>query len=118
MRSQIAIAIALGAFALSGSPSFAGENFPSLELFVIESAETPAQHTALANYYRASAAEARAEEARHNQMGKAYGPGRFSEKQRMKAHCDEIARNFAASAKAFDEMAAAHDKAAAAAKAK
>ncbi len=118
MRSHIAIALALGAFALSAGPSFADGNSPSLEQFVIEAAETPAQHTALANFYKASAAEARAEATRHNQMGRAYGPGRMSEHQRMKEHCDEIAKNFTATAKAFDGMAAAHEKAAAAAKSK
>lgn len=109
MKTTIAIALALGALALSAGPSLAGTDAPTLELFVIEMAQTPAQHTALAQYYRGKAADARSEQSRHEQMAKGYGAKRVTQQMRMKEHCQAIVKDLADMAKTYDEMATEHE---------
>lgn len=76
----------------------------------IESARTPADHQALADYYAKEAVDARATAADHRKMGKAYqaaplgGRGGGS----MPAHCNATAASYEEIASRFDAMAAEH----------
>lgn len=61
-----------------------------LEHLMVENANTPAEHQALARYYRMKAADAKSLADEHRAMGKSYHakPG---EMRKMKNHCDRIA---------------------------
>ncbi len=80
----------------------------SLEQVLIESASTPKQHAALANYYAAKAADARKNAEYHHAMGKAYSGGKATQLAMMKDHCDKLATLYDDQAKEFDMMASMH----------
>jgi hypothetical protein len=61
-----------------------------LEHLMVENADTPAEHQALARYYRMKAADARSLAEEHRAMAKGY-QGKPGEVQSMKKHCDRIA---------------------------
>jgi hypothetical protein len=84
----------------------------SLVQVLIESASTPKEHQALANYYTGKAAEARKEAEGHRSMAKAYGGAKGSQLATMKDHCEKLATLSDAEAKEFDAMAEAHAAAA------
>ena len=109
MRRNFGVALLLGALALAPSVVIAGEEGHSLEQLVVESADSPADHAALANHYRAKAAAARAEAKRHEGMARAYTGGKFMERSRMQSHCKKIAANENAIAAEYDELAKLHD---------
>jgi hypothetical protein len=80
----------------------------SLEKVLIEGANTPAEHEALATHFRAKAAEAKESAARHRKMTMWYGsknPGAVA----RSGHCKKIAAKFDELAKDFEELAAGHD---------
>lgn len=109
MRSKFGVAVLLGALALAPSLTVAQEGAASLEQLVVESADSPADHAALANYYRAKAAAARAEAKRHEGMARAYTGGKMMERARMQSHCKKIAKDHDAIAMEYDELAKLHD---------
>lgn len=76
----------------------------SLEQVLIESATTPEQHAALANYYASKAAAARKDAEYHRSMGKAYGGAKASQIATMKDHCEKLAKLYDDQAKEFDMM--------------
>lgn len=84
----------------------------SLEAVLAESADTPAEHKALASHYRAKAAEARATSAEHRSMAKHYS-GKPALVEAGKKHCAQIADAADQQAAAYDSLAKAHDQAAA-----
>lgn len=107
MRTRIATALLLGAVLLSPGLA-AGEETGSLEQIVVEMAKTPADHAALAEYYRARAEKARADMRRHESMRRVYGRG----KQRSGAassHCQRLSESYGAMASEYDELAKLHD---------
>ncbi len=79
-----------------------------LEQVLIESATTPAQHAALANYYDAKAAAARKEAEDHRAMGAAYGGAKVVEIARMREHCDKLATLYTQQAEEFKALASMH----------
>jgi RNA-splicing ligase RtcB len=87
----------------TASPCKADES--ALEQVLIESATTPAQHEALARYYDAKAASARAASANHRSIAKAYAAGKFAEVVAMKDHCEKLAALYEEQATQFEELA-------------
>lgn len=117
MRSKFGTALLMGALALS--PGIALAAGDSLEQLVVESATTPAQHTALAKYYRSKAEAARAEAKEHTAMASTYVPssagqkttwGTIQERQKMADHCKSLAQQSEATAKDYDALAKMHDE--------
>jgi hypothetical protein len=107
MRSlRIAVALA-AALAFVGVPAF-GQGEHDLEQVLIESADTPAEHQALAAHFRAKAAAARAEAKDHRSMAESYGGTKLVVAAAQRKHCNDIAASLEAQAKSYDELAAAH----------
>jgi len=108
--SRIATALLAGLLFL---PTLAkADESHSLEQLVIEMAKTPADHAALAKHYRAKAADARAEAATHEAMGKSYASGKLTEKAKMQEHCAKLSEQYNALAAQYEEMAKLEDAAA------
>lgn len=80
-----------------------------LEQILIESASTPKQHEALANYYKGKAAAERKEAAEHKKMGAAYGGTKMTAAAAMREHCDKLAAAHESAAKEYDALAAEHE---------
>ena len=97
------------ALAVTGVPVLAAEGDHGLEQVLIESASTPAQHKALANHFRAKAADARQEAERHRSMAKTYAGTKAPMAGSQKEHCEKLAETYDAQAKQYDELAALHD---------
>lgn len=92
---------------LPASAFAADKATPSIETLAEQAATTPAQHEALAAYYRGKADAARAEAKRHQEMAVNFpskgGTG-------MQAHCQALTEAAQKSATAYDAMAAIHDE--------
>jgi hypothetical protein len=111
----MATALILGALALYLSPGLAAaEEDHTLEHLAIETADTPAEHTALAKHYHAKAADARSEARSHEQMAKVYGMGpvKLSQTAQMQNHCKKISQQFETVATGYEELAKLHEAAA------
>ena len=119
MTTRIAAVFLLfGALALS--PGFAAADDPSssLEQALVESATTPAAHAALANYYRAKAADAQAEARNHERMAKTYNPspggkttwGTVQQHQKMADHCKRLSQQSTSAAQEYEALAKLHDE--------
>lgn len=86
---------------------------PNDMLQKVQSAKTPADHTALAEQYETMAASATESAAVHRKMGEAYkgmpaaSGGKAAGVSAMPQHCDAIAKSFDEQAKMYKEMAAA-----------
>ena len=107
MSRKMILAVLLGALAIA--PGIAGaEDDKSLEQLVVETADTKAEHEALANYYEREAADARKLANRHKSMGRAYVGGKSMNNQAMSSHCNKIAEQQEAIAKEYEEMAKMH----------
>ncbi len=109
-RIAIAIAIALlcGAMVLVPGVGLA-DSEATLEGLVIEMADTMEEHAALADYYRGKATEARADAAKHVQIGRSYHEGKLPQRNQMKKHCQKISDQYSEMAKEFDALAKLHD---------
>ena len=107
MRSLRIAALAV-ALAFSGAPAFA-QGQHDLEQVLIESANTPAQHQALAEHFRAKANAARAEAKDHRSMADSYGGTKLMVAAAQRKHCNDIAANLEAQAKSYEALAAAHE---------
>jgi len=104
MRKWIlAAAAAVCANGVVASAGFADDG--ALEQVLIESATTPEQHEALARYYDAKAAAAKAETANHRSIAKAYAGGKFAQVAAMKAHCEKLASLYDDQAEQFSMLA-------------
>src|SRR5574338_643848 len=110
VMNRIATALLLTALALSPGLALADRASSDLEQALIESANTPAEHAALAKYYRAQAADAQAEAKRHEMMAKTYVPsgstgkvswGTIKQRQKMSEHCANLSRQSAAAAQDY-----------------
>ena len=107
-RRMAAVLLLVGV-ALSGCAGLATAPSPALQQ-QIETARTRADHEALAKYYDAEVARARAKVAEHRKMATGYqgmisgGRGGGS----MPAHCNAIASSYESIATQFDGMAASH----------
>ncbi len=88
----------------------------ALEAILAETATTPAQHQALAKYYRAKAADAKAEAETHRSMVKSYSGVRISDAKARAEHCDKLASLGDQQAAEYEKLAASHEAQAKAAK--
>jgi hypothetical protein len=110
MMTRIAVGLLFGALALSPGLALAEEGTHSLEQVVVEMANTPEEHAALARHYHAKAEEARAEMRRHERMGRSYGGGKITQKQRMKRHCQNISEKYSGMAEDYEALAKLHEE--------
>ena len=79
---------------------------------MVDSATTPAQHQALARYFRAQAADAKALAEAHQAMSRSYS-GKPGELRNMNKHCDQIVKLNQDLAAQYETMAKAEEAAAA-----
>ena len=114
MRRTIATLVAGCLLALGPAAAWAqtsaGGSGDLLEMLV-DSASTPAQHQALARYFRAKAAEAKALAQTHQAMSRSYA-GKPGEIRNMNKHCDQIAKLNEDLAAQYESMAKAEEAAA------
>lgn len=83
------LALALALYTTSADEAHADTQH--LEHLMVENADTPAEHAALARYYRMKAADAKALAQEHRAMAKSYR-GKPGEVRKMEKHCDRIAQ--------------------------
>lgn len=115
MQRTIAAISAAGLLALAPYGTWAdtpASTTEQLEQLMVESADTPAEHEALARYYRAKAADAKALAQHHRSMGKTYASGKLTQRQAMKKHCERIADLNEELAAQYEELAKGEDAAA------
>lgn len=105
---RLAAALLFAGVALAGCADLATSPPPAIQQ-QIESARTPGDHQALAEYYTKESVAARARAADHRKMGKAYqaapsGKGGGS----MLAHCNASAASYEQIASTYEAMATEH----------
>jgi len=95
-----------------GTAARAADEPPTLEMLAIETAKTPAQHAALAAYFRGKAAEARAEAKRHESMGRTFDLISRSRAagNAMRVHCERLTKNAESDAVEYDALAAGQEE--------
>jgi hypothetical protein len=98
-------------FAIAVAPiaGIAWADDSALEQLLVESATTPAQHQALAKYYRSKAADAKAEAETHRSMMKSYSGVRLSAAKAQSEHCNKLASLSDAQAAEYEKLAASHE---------
>ena len=109
MMNRTAAVLLAGVLLLAPGFALADDSDHSLEELVVEMAETPGQHKALATHFRSKADTARDEMRRHKRMGKTYRRGKGTERAAMRKHCDKIAEQNAALAEEYDALARLHE---------
>ncbi len=114
MQSQVLLAVVASALLWIPGAAFA-EPASSLEQLVVEMADAPAEHAAVAKHFRAKAADLRGEASKHESMGRVYGGGKLGTRIKMRGHCDKLAELYAAQAAEYEELAKLHEAAASAA---
>lgn len=82
-----------------------------LEHLMIENADTPAEHQALARYYRMKAADATSLAQEHRAMAKSY-QAKPGQKMEMKKHCERVAELNEELAAQYEDLAKGEDAAA------
>lgn len=83
----------------------------SIEKLIAEMANTPAQHQALAQYYRDKAEAGKKDLAEHKSMRQAYMGHAKSpvNAQSMRMHCDKLVSLSEAEIKEYEDLAALHE---------
>lgn len=79
-----------------------------LEHVLVEMADTPAEHEALARHYTALAAQARQDTRRHEQLASVYTHTRRGASAQMSNHCRRLAEKYGEIAAEYDELAKLH----------
>jgi hypothetical protein len=102
------LALAPATASMADSPQTSNQH---LEHLMVENADTPAEHQALAKYYRMKATDAKSLAEEHRAMAKQYG-GKPGEVRRMAKHCDRIAELNDELAAQYESMAKGEDAAA------
>ena len=110
--ATLATACVLASAPTAGWAQAAGGGSDNLLAVLVDSASTPAQHQALARYYRAKAADAKALAETHQAMSRSYS-GKPGELRNMNKHCDQIAKLNQDLAAQYEGMAKAEEAAAA-----
>jgi len=110
MRRTIATLAAGCLLALAPTAGWA-QSSDNLVQVLVDSATTPAQHQALARYFRAQAADAKALADTHQAMSKSYS-GKPGELRNMTKHCDQIAKLNQDLVAQYEALAKAEDVAA------
>jgi hypothetical protein len=111
MMTRTATALLAGALFLQPGLATADESH-SLEQLVVEMADTPAEHAALAKHFQAKAADARASAAEHEAMAKSYSGGKLADRAQMQTHCKKLAEQYNAVATQYDDLAKLEEAAA------
>jgi hypothetical protein len=88
----------------------ADEGSHSLEDLVVRMADTPSDHAALAEHFRAKAAAARKTARRHESMARTYGAGKLTERAQMGSHCKKLAASSNAAADEYEALAKLHEQ--------
>lgn len=103
--------VALGlAIALGPMAGIAAADDYGLEQILAETATTPAQHQALAKYYRAKAADAKSEAERHRTMAKNYSAGASMPMAKQRSeHCGKLASLADSEAAEYEKLATTHE---------
>ena len=109
MRNLIGAALLVGMLAFTPGIAAAQGSGASLEELVVQMADTPAEHAAIAKHYQARAAAARSEAARHEGMGSAYAGRKMAESEKMRQHCKKLAAENTAMAQEYDALAKFHE---------
>jgi hypothetical protein len=107
-RSILSTMFAVALLAAVPAVSFADQN-ASIEELTAKLASTPEEHHAVAEYYRAKAADARAEAQKHRTMAATYTGSKYVQKQAMADHCQKLVATYEALAADYDALAADHD---------
>lgn len=97
----------LGALLALPAIGFAQDH--DVEQLVIEMANTPDEHRAVAQHYRAKAEEARKQARQHEGMGRIYATQRSAQPQVGRQHCEKLAQNYESIAAEYEELAKFHD---------
>ena len=79
---------------------------------LIESASTPGQHQALANYFKTKGAAAQKEAADHRAMAKSYSGQKTTISAAQAEHCNKLASLSESQAEEYGQLAATHEAAA------
>jgi hypothetical protein len=103
----------LGALALTPGFAATAEETPAVERLAIETAHTSAEHAAVAGYFRAKAAEARAEARRHRSFASAYTGGKSGSRVPFQRSHRDLAEDLEAMAMDYEAMARMHEEEAA-----
>jgi len=111
------MAFVVGLSILVVSPAWARAEAPGaaiqhLEHLMIENADTPEEHGALARYYQMKAADARSLAEEHRAMARRYMGGKITERQAMMRHCERIAELNDELATQYEGLAKGEDTAA------
>jgi hypothetical protein len=102
--------LALGlAIAAAPTAGIAWADDSALEQILVETATTPAQHKALAKYYRAKAADATAEAENHRSMLRSYSGVSVPMAKMQAEHCNKLASLSDGQAAEYEKLAASHD---------
>ena len=99
----------VGLFVAPGATT-AQSSDTGLEHVVVEMADTPAEHQALAQHFTALAERARADVRRHEELARVYATTRNSSRQ-LSNHCEQLAQKFGEIAAEYDELAKLHTQA-------
>jgi len=110
MKKRIVASLMFGALALAPAVVRADDRAPSLEELVVQMADTPAQHAALASYFRGKADEARNQARIHESMGRSMGAGKAAQQQQMKSHCQALSARYTAVAEEYEALAKIQDQ--------
>ena len=89
--AMLATAFALSWIPITGWAQASASGSDSLLQVLVDSASTPAEHQALARYFRAKAGDARALAELHQGMSRSYS-GKPGEIQKMSRHCAQITK--------------------------
>lgn len=110
-KSTLFSAIVLSAALMSPALVIAETGSASIETLISEMAEKPAQHQAIANYFKEKIAESRKELAVHKKMRKAYEVGHPNNRSMsgMRKHCDKLIKNTESNIKAYEALVAEHE---------
>ena len=114
IATAVLFILTLSAFAPARAADDSSLNKKQLKVAIVN-AKTPADHRAIANYYRQEAQRLTARSKEHEQMAQEYikHPLPFEGKQVYgtvgASHCRALAGNYANAAKNAEELAALHD---------
>jgi len=109
-KSRSALALMVAAMVLGASPpAQAGEGEGNLVELLVESADTPQEHQALAAYFRDLAGQRRAEAARHRSMAKHYGGQKETTRRQGMEHCDRLVGLNEDEAAQYEALAKLHE---------
>jgi hypothetical protein len=100
------VGVALAAAPIAG---IAWADDSALEQVLAETATTPAQHQALAKYYHAKAADAKAEADTHRSMLKSYSGVSVPMAKQRAEHCNKLASLGDQEAAEYEKLAASHE---------